>query len=333
MFDEISRSIDEFGNSLLGALNNVQNAFGRELSVAKPIKENVLQMIGNTPLIRLNQIGSHIPNVEIYLKAEFCNPTGSVKDRTALSMVLAAERRGELKAGGSIFQAGYNTTAISLAWISTLRQYKFKVFLAPDTDQEKIKELKSYGASVEVVQLAKGNWDDSLLETAKAAKDKEKNSVILNEFKDMANTNAHFLFTGPEIWRDLAGNVDAFVAGGGSGGTLSGVGRYLKSKKPSLRVIMGVSKNSRFIRKMIQGDSSIRLPESFDPKVTDQYIGVDRDEALRYQSELYQKEGIFAGLTTGTTLASAIHYAESLPTREDQKTPSYKIVVLSPDRL
>ncbi|TGK13874.1 PLP-dependent cysteine synthase family protein [Leptospira fletcheri] len=333
MFDEISRSIDEFGNSLLGALNNVQGIFGRELSVAKPIKENVLQMIGNTPLIRLNKIGSHLPNVEIYLKAEFCNPTGSVKDRTALSMVLSAERRGELKPGGSILQAGYNTTAISLAWISSIRQYRFKVILAPDTDQEKIRELKSYGAQVEVLQLAKGNWDDSLLEKAKDLKNSEKGSVILNEYKDMANTNAHFLFTGPEIWRDLNGGVDAFVAGGGSGGTLSGVGRFLKGKKPSLQVIMGVSKNSRFIRRMVQGDNSIRLPESFDPKVTDQYIGVDREEALRYQSELYQKEGIFAGLTTGTTLASALHYAESLPSREDSKATPYRIVVLSPDRL
>ncbi|MBE8388526.1 pyridoxal-phosphate dependent enzyme, partial [Leptospira interrogans serovar Pomona] len=94
MFDEISRSIDEFGNSFLGALNNIQKSFGRELSVAKPVKETILQMIGNTPLIRLNQIGSHIPNVEFYLKAEFCNPTGSVKDRTALSMLLSSERRG-----------------------------------------------------------------------------------------------------------------------------------------------------------------------------------------------------------------------------------------------
>ncbi|PJZ68181.1 cysteine synthase [Leptospira perolatii] len=332
MFDEISRSIDEFGNSLLGALNNVQNLFGRELSVAKPVKENVLQMIGNTPLIRLNQIGSHIPNLEFYLKAEFCNPTGSVKDRTALAMVMAAERRGELKPNGQIFQAGYNSTAISLAWICTIKQYKFKVFLAPDTEPEKLKQLKAYGAQVFVVQNAKGNWDDTLLSEAKAAKEKEKGTIILNEFKDMANTNVHYMFTGPEIWRDLGGNIDAFIAGGGSGGTLSGVGRFLKAKKSTLRVIMGVSKNSRFIRRMVQGDHSIRLPESFDPKITDQYIGVDREEALLYQSELYQKEGIFAGLTTGRTLASAIHYAESLPIREDAKTPPYRIVVLSPDR-
>ncbi|EMG20388.1 pyridoxal-phosphate dependent domain protein [Leptospira interrogans serovar Copenhageni str. LT2050] len=148
----------------------------------------------------------------------------------------------------------------------------------------------------------------------------------------MANTNAHYLFTGPEIWRDLGGNVDAFVAGGGSGGTLSGVGRFLKSKKSSVRVIMGVSQKSRFIRKMVQNESSIYLPESFDPKIVDEYVGVDREQALLYQSDLYQKEGIFAGQTTGTTLASAIRFAEGLSIKEDSKSQVYRIVVLSPDR-
>ncbi|EMN47503.1 pyridoxal-phosphate dependent protein [Leptospira interrogans str. L1207] len=332
MFDEISRSIDEFGNSFLSALNNIQKSFGRELSVAKPVKETILQMIGNTPLIRLNQIGSHIPNVEFYLKAEFCNPTGSVKDRTALSMLLSSERRGELKPAGQVIQPGYNTTAMSLAWICTIRQYKFRCLVAGDTDPLKIKDLQTFGAYVEIVPGAKGNWDDSLLKRAKEIKEKEKNTIILNEYKDMANTNAHYLFTGPEIWRDLGGNVDVFVAGGGSGGTLSGVGRFLKSKKSSVRVIMGVSQKSRFIRKMVQNESSIYLPESFDPKIVDEYVGVDREQALLYQSDLYQKEGIFAGQTTGTTLASAIRFAEGLSIKEDSKSQVYRIVVLSPDR-
>ncbi|EMO64453.1 pyridoxal-phosphate dependent domain protein [Leptospira borgpetersenii serovar Pomona str. 200901868] len=133
-------------------------------------------MIGNTPLIRLNQIGSHIPNVEFYLKAEFCNPTGSVKDRTALSMLLSSERRGELKPKGQVVQPGYNTTAISLAWICTIRQYKFRCLVSGDTDPQKIKDLQTFGAQVEVVPEAKGNWDETFLRKAKEIKEKKKRS-------------------------------------------------------------------------------------------------------------------------------------------------------------
>ena len=328
MFDQFTKSIDDLGSGLLNALKPVQNLFGKELSAALPVKESILELIGNTPLIKLHTIGSHIPNVNFYLKAEFQNPTGSVKDRTALAMILDAEKRKVLKPGTTIVETGAGTTAIGLTWIARLKRYRIICFVHKDTPEERIHKLKTYGAEVVSYDKNREKLPELIENKCRDCKD----IWIADDKKSMVNPNIHYKTTGPEIWRDLGGNIDAVVSGGGSGGTITGIGRFLKSQKGNIQVILSVQEGSLYLNEKGNGltqKNLSMLPETFDSHLIDNVFSVKKDEATLYQSELYQKEGIFVGYSTGLILAGAIRYAEKLELAADKK--NYNIVVMAPD--
>ncbi|TGN18495.1 PLP-dependent cysteine synthase family protein [Leptospira idonii] len=333
MLDPITKGIDDFGNSLLQALNNVQGFFGKELSVANPIKDNVLQMIGNTPLIRLNRIGSEYSGIHFYLKAEFLNPTGSAKDRTALAMFIDAERRGKLKKGMSVVLYGAGSSSISFTWIGKLREYPVYCLVPLQTSQERIQILRSYGADVTVTNESDLNRLAELAE----AKAQKTNGWIPDEHSNPANPNFHFKTTGPEIWRDLQGKVGAVISAPGSGGAITGIGRYLKSQNSKVKVIISGKQNSSFLRygraKDKKEQESISLPSVYDPKLIDDYFQVSPEEALHLQADLYEKEGIFAGLTTGTVIVGALRFSAKIHEEETRNSKEpFNIIILSPDR-
>ncbi|BDA78959.1 cysteine synthase [Leptospira kobayashii] len=332
MLEPITKGIDDLGNSLLLALNSVQGIFGKELSVANPIKDSILQLVGNTPLIRLNRIGSEYTGIHFYLKAEFLNPTGSAKDRTALAMFIDAERRGKLKKGMSVVLYGAGSSSISFTWIGKLREYPVYCLVPLHTSQERIQILRSYGAEVSVTNES----DGARLAELAASKAQKVNGWIPDESANPANPNFHFKTTGPEIWRDLQGKVGAIVSAPGTGGAITGIGRYLKSQNSRLKVVIAGKQNSSFLRygrakdKMEQ--EAISLPAVYDPKLIDEYFNVSPEEALHLQADLYEKEGIFAGLTTGTVIVGALRLSEKIRESVSNERDPFNIVILSPDR-
>jgi len=319
MIDPISKGIDDLGNSLLQALNNVQGFFGRELSVATPVHESVLQLIGNTPLIKLNSIGSEFSTYQFFLKAEFTNPTGSAKDRMALALLIDAEKKGKLKPGAKIYASGQMSSLVSISWVGKARGYKVTCFVDKKTDEEGLKSLKIYGAKIE-----KASSDPEI--EAKLASDKD-GAFYPDETENLAIPNFHFKTTGPEIWRDLKESVDAVVSAPGTGAALTGIGRYLKSKNPEVKVICACPETHHLHPK-----NKKKIPSVFDPQVVDFFLTVTPESALHLQSDLYEKEGIFVGRTTGFSLAGALAFAQE---SKDQKWEGGKfrnIVILSPDR-
>ncbi|TGL57375.1 pyridoxal-phosphate dependent enzyme [Leptospira ognonensis] len=332
MFDPISKGIDDFGNSLLQALNNVQGLFGKELSVVNPIKDNILQLIGNTPLIRLNRIGSEYSGIHFYLKAEFLNPTGSAKDRTALAMFIDAERRGKVRKGMSVVLYGAGSSSISFSWIGKIRQYPVYCLVPLSTPPERIQLLRSYGAEVTVTSVS----DTSVLFDLAIAKAQKVNGWIPDEAANPANPNFHFKTTGPEIWRDLQGKVGAVVSAPGTGGAITGIGRYLKSQNSKVKVILAGKQSSPFLRyvkaKTKKEQDEISLPSVYDSRLIDGAFPVSPEEALHLQADLYDKEGIFAGLTTGTVITGALRFSETIKDTLANERDPFNIVILSPDR-
>ncbi|GBF49023.1 cysteine synthase [Leptospira ryugenii] len=332
MFDPISKGIDDLGNSLLQALNNVQGIFGKELSVANPLKDNILQLIGNTPLIRLNRIGSEYRGIHFYLKAEFLNPTGSAKDRTALAMFIDAERRGRLKKGMSVVLIGSGSSSISFTWIGKLRQYPVYCLVPIGTSSERVQVLRSYGAEVTIASTA----DELSLWQLANQKAQKVNGWIPDEKENPANPNFHFKTTGPEIFRDLQGKVNAFVSSPGTGGAITGIGRYLKSQNRNIKVVLAGKPNSPYLQYANEKDKKkqeqINLPAVYDPRLVDAYFTVTNDEALHIQADLYEKEGIFAGLTTGAVISAALQYSAQISDQMSFEREPYNIIILSPDK-
>lgn len=331
MFDQISRSIDEFGNSVLNALNEVQGFFGKELSVVNPVKNSILELVGNTPLIRLNQIGSHIPDINFYIKAEFQNPTGSIRDRSALAMIRDAEKRGKLTKDGTIVLTGTGSSPISLSWAGRTIGYKVICYLPEGTPEVETIKLRHYGAEIRFTQE---NIPKLLQEI-----NSKPNHWYPNENSNMANPNHHFSTTGPEIFRDMAGKVDYLVTGGGTGGTVTGIGRFFRSIKSGIKtkVILTGWKDSSFEQFFSKTKKDVSLPDIFDPRVVDEFVTVTKDEAVRYQSDLLIKEGIPVGITAGMILCGAIRYAETLTQKDpygnsDSSTEKKNLIILCPDR-
>ncbi|WCL47888.1 PLP-dependent cysteine synthase family protein [Leptospira sp. GIMC2001] len=325
MIDQISKSIDELGNGIINALNDIQGMFGKELSVANPVKNSILDLVGNTPIIRLNQIGSHIPGINFYLKAEFQNPTGSLRDRSAIAMIRDAEKRNKLKKNGTILTSGTGSSSLSFSWAGRTMGYKIKCLVSEGTDQEKIQKLSHYGADVEVVS---GDPKDSILKYSG-----NSNFWYPDENSNMANPNHHFARTGPEIYRDLGGKVDIFVTGGGTGASVTGIGRFFRSIRPktNTQVVLSGFKNSNFdLYFSTTNKEKVPIPEIFDPSVVAEFIAVTKEEALHYQSDLLIKEGIPVGITTGMILCAAIRYAEKLDVTSIPEPRN--LVILCPDR-
>jgi len=291
---------------------------------------NVSELIGRTPLMELkNYERSHGLAATVAAKLEFMNPAGSVKDRVAKNMIDDAERRGLLAPGGMIIEPTSGNTGIGLASVAASRGYK-AVFVMPDTmSVERRMLLKAYGAEIVLTPGAEGMA--ACVKKAQELKESNPGSIIPGQFENPANPESHILTTGPEIWEDTDGKVDIFVCGVGTGGTLTGVGRYLKAKNPSVKVVAVEPAASPLLSEgrsgphPLQGIGANFVPDTLDRTVYDEIITVEGDDAYRVGRELARSEGILVGITSG----AAVYAAEMLAKREENC--GKLIVALLPD--
>lgn len=298
--------------------------------------ENILETIGNTPLIKLNRITSGI-NATVLAKVEFFNPAGSVKDRIAKTIIEAAEREGRLKPGGTIVEATSGNTGAGLALVAALKGYK-AVFTMPDKmSAEKIRLLKAFGAEVIVTPTAvPPDSPESYYEVAKKIVKETPNSILANQYFNPENPKTHYLTTGPEIWEQTDGKVDYFVAGIGTGGTISGVGKFLKEKNATIKII-GADPAGSILREYfytkkigtatpykIEGIGEDIIPGTLHFEYIDEIYTVSDKDSFNMARRITREEGIFVGGSSGTAAVVALQIARNLP--KDKI-----IVVLFPD--
>lgn len=306
----------------------------------KRVYENILGAIGKTPLIRLGRI-AHDLACSLYAKMESLNPGGSVKDRVGLYIIEQAEKRGELKPGGTVVEATSGNTGVGLAIASALKGYK-TIFVMPDKmSNEKIQLLRSYGAKVVITPTAVAPEDTrSYYEVAKRLARETPNAILANQYHNPDNPKTHELQTGPEIWEQTEGRVTDVVIGMGTGGTISGVGRYLKSKNPDV-CIVGVDIEGSILKEIWENDGEIPegveattyklegigedfLPSTTDLSLVDEIVRINDREGFLWARQLVRQEGIFAGGSSGAALAGAMKHCRKLG-------PERLVVVVFPD--
>lgn len=292
-----------------------------------PVCTSLLQLIGQTPMLRVSRLDTG--PCELFLKLESQNPGQSIKDRIAVTMIDAAERDGRLRPGGRIFEATAGNTGIALAMVAAVRGYHLTVVMPDKMSEEKVSHLRAMGAKVIKTRsdVAKGHpeyYQDLCERLAN-----EAGGFYVNQFANPANVHAHFTTTGPEIWEQLDGRVDAFVAGVGSGGTVAGIGTYLKGKNPRVEVILAdpvgsiltplVNEGKRVEAGswFVEGIGEDFVPSILDLEVVDSAIAISDAEAFDTARQLLRKEGVFAGSSTGVLVAAALRYcrAQSAPKR------------------
>ena len=285
------------------------------------------QTIGNTPLVKLQRLGPDNGS-EVWVKLEGNNPAGSVKDRAALSMIVEAEKRGEIQSGDVLIEATSGNTGIALAMIAALKGYRMKLLMPDNMSQERRAAMRAYGAELILVSKEQGmeGARDLALEMAQRGEGK-----LLDQFNNPDNPYAHYTTTGPEIWRDTDGKVDIFVAGVGTGGTVSGVGKGLKAHNPDVKIVAVEPTDSAVLSggkpgpHKIQGIGAGFIPKTYDSSVVDEIIQVEGDDAIRTSRELAQKEGLLVGISSGAAVYAAVQLAR-LPENEGKT-----IVALLPD--
>ena len=303
----------------------------------KGARANIIEAIGGTPIVKLNKVAAHVKS-DIYVKLEFLNPGGSMKDRVALNIIHDAERRGLLNPGSTIIEATSGNTGAGLALVGAVRGYKC-IFVMPDKmSTEKIASLRACGAKVVICPTAVEPEDPrSYYEVTKRLVKDTPNSFHSNQYFNPANPEAHYVSTAPEMWEQTGGEIDVFCAGMGTGGTLTGCGRYFKEKKPGFQVV-GVDpigslyyeyvKTGRLTKPFsyyVEGIGEDFLPGTMNLKILDQIMRVDDKECFLLTRELVRQEGIFCGGSSGAAVAGAIKYAEQLGNEKKN------IVVLLPD--
>ncbi len=300
------------------------------------ILDTILEAIGHTPMVRLRRLASP-QGAEVCVKCEFMNPGGSVKDRMALHILSAAEREGALRPGGCVVENTSGNTGMGLALISAVKGYRLTVTMPDKMSQEKIDLLRSFGVEVVVTPTAvPADHPDSYYETAKRLARERAGSYYVNQYHNVANIEAHYRSTGPEIWDDTAGEVDVLVAGMGTGGTISGVGRCLKERNPAVQVV-GVDPIGSVYYDLfhtgqpgepavykVEGIGEDMLCGALDLSVVDDVRRVDDGQCFRMARRLAREEGIFAGGSSG----GAVHVAVELAA---QMRPDQRVVVILPD--
>lgn len=294
------------------------------------IYQRIEETLGKTPLMRLNNIEKlEGLEAELYGKLEGFNPAGSIKDRAALWMIKDAEEKGLLPPGGTIIEPTSGNTGIGLAALAASKGYR-AIFVLPDTMSiERRKLLAAYGAEVVLTEGAKGM--QGCVAKAEELHASIPGSIIAGQFENPANARAHVDTTGPEIWEDLGGQVDILVAGVGTGGTITGMGRFLKDKNPAVQIIAVEPANSPLLSKgefgkhNLQGIGANFVPELLDRSVIDEIVTVLEDDAYGAARNLAKKEGYLAGITSGAALWTGIQLAK----REENK--GKRIVVILPD--
>ena len=294
------------------------------------IVSSVTELIGKTPLLSLSRIcDAHGLSARISAKLEFLNPAGSVKDRAALYMIETAEAEGKLRPGSVIIEPTSGNTGIGLALVGALRGYRCIIVMPDSMSIERQKLMRAYGAEVELTPGAEGMA--GAIARAEALAAEIPGSFIPDQFANPANAKAHYETTGPEIWADTDGDVDIFIAGVGTGGTLSGTGRYLKEKDPGVRIVAVEPAGSPLLSggtagpHGLQGIGANFIPALLDRTVYDEVIPVTDPDAYAAARELCQKEGVLAGISSGAALAAAITVAAKAENKGKH------IVVLLPD--
>lgn len=292
------------------------------------VYEKVTDLIGGTPLLKLNNYGRDLP-AAILAKLEYFNPAGSVKDRIAKAMLDEAEKKGLLNKDSVLIEPTSGNTGIGLASVAASRGYKIILTMPETMSVERRNLLKAYGAELVLTEGAKGM--KGAIEKADELAAKTPNSFIPSQFTNLANPKAHFETTGPEIWEDTDGKVDMFVAGVGTGGTISGTGKYLKSKNPDIKVVAVEPAGSPVLSKgtpgphKIQGIGAGFVPETLDTDVYDEIIAVENEDAFKTGRAIAHQEGILVGISSG----AALYAASVLAKRPENKGKN--IVVLLPD--
>jgi len=309
-----------------------------EPAVETDILNSVLETIGNTPLVRINKVARGM-RANVLAKVEFFNPGGSVKDRIGPAMIEDAERRGLLKPGGTIVEATSGNTGVGLAITAALKGYK-TVFVMPDKmSDEKIRLLRAFGARVVITPTAVQPDDPrSYYSVSKRIAEETPNAILAGQYWNPANPEAHYRTTGPELWRQTGGHLDVFVAGMGTGGTISGVGRYLKEQNPGIKIV-GVdpigSLYTEYFRTghlgdahgyKIEGVGEDFLPTTMDFSVVDDVVQVGDKEAFTMTRRLTREEGLFVGGSCGLAMAGALRWLRNNDMGEDKN-----VVVLLPD--
>ena len=295
-----------------------------------PIYDSITELVGSTPLVQLNRWAkAHGLEATLLAKVESFNPAGSAKDRIALSMIREAEKAGKLKPGAVIIEPTSGNTGIGLASIAAARGYR-AIFTMPETMSiERRKLLQAYGGEVVLTEGSKGMA--GAVEKAEALAKEIPGSFIPSQFDNPDNPKAHMLTTGPEIWADTEGKIDCFIAGVGTGGTVSGTGRFLKAKNPNIHIVAVEPKASPLISEGVAGPHAIQgiganfIPKNYDGSVVDEVIQVSNEDALVTGRALPQKEGFLIGISSGAALWTATQVA----LRPEMKGKT--IVVLLPD--
>ena len=288
------------------------------------------QLIGNTPLLELTHLEeAYGLKATILAKLEYLNPAGSVKDRIAKAMIDDAEQKGLLKKGSVIIEPTSGNTGIGLASVAAARGYRIIIVMPETMSVERRQLMKAYGAELVLTEGAKG-MKGAIVKADELAKE-IPNSFVPGQFVNPANPKAHFETTGPEIWEDTDGKVDIFVAGVGTGGTITGTGKFLKSKNPTVKVVAVEPKTSAVLSTGVAGPHKIQgigagfVPEVLDTKVYDEIIAVDNDDAFKTGKEFGRREGVLVGISSGAAIWAAIELAKR-PENEGKT-----IVVLLPD--
>ncbi len=292
------------------------------------IADDFTQLIGNTPLVRINDFEAEIgPGVEIFAKLEFFNPGGSVKDRIAYSMLKAAEDEGLLAAGGTIVEPTSGNTGIGLASVAAARGYRLILTMPESMSKERRALLKALGAELILTPAEKGM--QGAIDKAEEILAGSDKAYMPQQFKNKANPQIHFQTTGPEIYRDSEENIDILVAGIGTGGTISGVGEYLKEQNANIRVI-GVEPAESAVLSggepgphMIQGIGAGFVPEILDTSIIDEVIRIKDEESLATSREISRREGLLVGISSGAAFAAALKIA--------RKEKNKRIVTVFPD--
>ncbi len=279
------------------------------------IYENINGLVGNTPLMRLANISEpECPDVDLLAKLECFNPTGSAKDRPALKMILDAEVKGLLKKGSVIIEPTSGNTGIGLAAMGSAMGYKVIIIMPDTASEERVKLTKAYGAQVVLTPGALGM--KGCIDEANRLAAETDGAFIPSQFDNPSNPESHYETTGPEIWSDTDGKVDIFVAGIGTGGTISGVGRYLKGQNPEIKIVGVEPLKSPLLTGGVAGAHGIQgiganfVPDNLDRAVIDEIIDVSDEDAYRYSRLVAKKEGVAVGISSGAALCGAITLAK-----------------------
>lgn len=308
-------------------------------TVGEPqIYENILGAMGNTPMVRLNRVARGV-RAQVVAKVEYFNPGGSVKDRIGITIIEDAERKGLLKPGGTIVESTSGNTGVGLAIAAAIKGYKCVCVMPDKMSEEKIRVLRAYGARV-IVTPTNVEPDDprSYYSVARQVVEETPNSILANQYHNPVNPQSHYETTGPEIWRQTAGKIDVFVAGMGTGGTITGVGRYLKEMNPKVQIV-GVDpigsilydyfytgKITEANAYKVEGVGEDFIPSVYDFSVIDDIVKVSDKESFLMTRRLVREEGMFVGGSCGFAVAGALRYVQERDLGSDKL-----VVVLLPD--